>query len=96
MLTKHVNNWLGIGSNNKDMKAILNKLYGNNKTKTELKKVELSAISEISEGYKQTMLRHITEALEYAIELVMDAEATIVTRLFKLRKWTIITKRRWN
>jgi hypothetical protein len=59
------------------MKAILQKLYGNNKTKTELKKVELSAISEISEGYKQTMYDTL-EALEYAIELVMDAEQQLV------------------
>lgn len=58
------------------MKAILNKLWGN-KTKTELKKVELSAISEISEGYKQTLL-NTTEALEYAIELLMDAEEQMV------------------
>lgn len=59
------------------MKAILKKLYGNNKTKTELKKVELSAISEISEGYKQT-LYNTTEALDYAIELLMDAEEQMV------------------
>ena len=59
------------------MKAILKKLYGNNKAKTELKKVELSAISEISEGYKQTMYNTL-EALEYAIELVMDAEQQLV------------------
>ncbi len=59
------------------MKAILNKLWGNNKAKTELKKVELSAISEISDGYQQTLF-DTTEALDYAIELLMDAEEQMV------------------
>ena len=51
MLTKQVNNWLGIGFKNKDMKAILKKLYGNNKrltsVKAELREVKLNKINDL-------------------------------------------------
>ncbi len=62
------------------MKAILNKLWGNNKAKTELKKVKLSAISDIKSEY-------ISEAekayntFSTAIDEVMIAEETLA-RLF--------------
>ncbi len=62
------------------MKAILQKLYGNNKTKTELKKVELSAISEIRNEYISEA-RNAYTTFYSAIDSVMNAEESLA-RLF--------------